>query len=89
MLKFVLYSLATILENVNRSDFKILVYYSIARTVNTMKKKIVLRSGPDPKKVNQVQNTRRSSAAGIHTDRRTRKLRTRATVKNAAISQQF
>jgi hypothetical protein len=36
-------------------------------------------------RVEAVQNRRRSGAAGKHGDRRTKRLRTRATVKTAAI----
>lgn len=42
-------------------------------------------AGADPGRVRAVQERRRSGAAGRHADRRTRRARTRATVRAAAI----
>jgi hypothetical protein len=49
--------------------------------------KSVPSSGPNPEKTRAVQDLRRSSAASKHADRRTRRLRSREAVRDAAVDE--
>lgn len=62
--------------------------FASSKSKRKLGKKAPVSPGPNPALMASVQELRRSGAAGMHGDRRTKRLRTRADVRRQALEEQ-